>query len=135
MADELCQFMGIVVGKCALSCGAAFHARHAWVEIKVADCESFDCGTGCNGAAFGFIEKCGYVAAESRRRHDGKDQGRIVLLHEMYIEKGCANLRTLCMRGILEFSVLGSARERNHIADVGHSGDEQHKAFKSETEA
>ena len=35
---------------------------------------------------------------------------------------------------VLEFRVLRVTRERNHVADVGHAGDEQQQAFEAETE-
>ncbi len=35
---------------------------------------------------------------------------------------------------LLEFGVLRITRERNHVPDIGHAGDEQQKAFKAESE-
>lgn len=35
---------------------------------------------------------------------------------------------------VLEFRVLRVTRERDHIADVGHAGDEQQQAFEAEAE-
>ena len=36
---------------------------------------------------------------------------------------------------ISELGVAGSTRERNHVAYVGHAGNEEHKALKAEPEA
>ena len=38
------------------------------------------------------------------------------------------------MKGFLKLRILRRPRKRNHIADVGHSGDEHHQALKAQSE-
>ena len=42
---------------------------------------------------------------------------------------------SMSVLGKSEFSLARGAGEGNHVADVGHAGDEEHETLKSETEA
>ena len=37
-------------------------------------------------------------------------------------------------RGVLELAIIGGAGEGDHVADIGHAGDELHHALKAEAE-
>ena len=68
--------------------------------------------------------------------------GRVTDLHRLeYVRAGRTKTRgrvKFCFDPasfqVLEFRVLRVTRERNHVADVGHTGDEQQQAFETETE-